>query len=77
MDFNPCEITFDQVDIGHHQRALASVGLIPSHAFRVEHVHFSEYLLIRNCMAIKSLHQHFYYYSKYLNTNEPPLLHPP
>jgi hypothetical protein len=28
----------------------------------------SEYLLIRNCMTVKNLHQIFYYQSKYLNS---------
>jgi hypothetical protein len=41
--------------------------LIPSHASRVQHVQISEYLLNRNCMAVKSLHQIFYYHNKYLN----------
>jgi hypothetical protein len=50
------------------QCALASAMLIPSHTNRVQHVQFSEYLLIRNCTAIKNLHQFFYYHSKYLNS---------
>jgi hypothetical protein len=28
----------------------------------------SEYLIIKNCMAGKSLYQNFYYHSKYLNS---------
>jgi hypothetical protein len=31
-------------------------------------VQISEYLLVRNCIAVKSLHQFFYYHSKYLNS---------
>jgi hypothetical protein len=67
MDFTLYKVTFGKVDTCHRQRALASALLIPSHANRVQHVQISEYLLIRNCMAIKSLHQYFYYHSKYLN----------
>jgi hypothetical protein len=68
MDFTLSEVTFGKVDTCHRQRALASAMVIPSHASRVQHVHISEYLLIRNCMAIKSLDQFFYYHSKYLNS---------
>jgi hypothetical protein len=42
--------------------------LIPSYANRVQHVQISEYLLIRNCIAIKSAYQFFYYHNKYLNS---------
>jgi hypothetical protein len=56
MDFIFCEVTFDKVDMYHRQRALASAVLIPSHASRVQHVQISEYLLIRNYMALKNLH---------------------
>jgi hypothetical protein len=52
----------------HRQHALVSALHIPSNASRVQHVYISEYLLIKNCMAIKSLHQLFYYYNKYLNS---------
>ena len=40
----------------HCQHALVH---IPSHAIRVQHVYFSEYLLIKNYMAVKSIHQFF------------------
>jgi hypothetical protein len=49
----------------HYQHALVSTVHIPSHAIKVQHVQFSEYLLIKNYMAVKSL---FYYHSKYLNS---------
>jgi hypothetical protein len=68
MDFTLYKVTFDKVDTCHCQHALATAMLIPFSANRVQHVQISEYLLIRNCMAIKSLHQIFYYHSKYLNS---------
>jgi hypothetical protein len=68
MDFTLYEVIFGKVDMCHHRRALANVVLIPSHASRVQHVQISEYLLIRNCMVVKSLHQFFYYHNKYLNS---------
>jgi hypothetical protein len=71
VDFTLYEVTFGKVDTCHRQRALANALLIPSHAngvHNVQNVQISEYLLIRNCMPIKSLHQIFYYHSKYLNS---------
>jgi hypothetical protein len=38
---------------------------IPSHAIKVVYVWFSEYLWIKNCMALQSLHHFFYYHNKY------------
>jgi hypothetical protein len=67
MDFTLCKVTFDKVDTCHRQCTLTSVVLIPSHANRVQQVQISEYLLIRNYMAVKSLSQFLYYHSKYLN----------
>jgi hypothetical protein len=52
----------------HCQHALVSVVHIPSHTIRVQHVQISEYLLIKNCMVVKSLYQFFYFHSKYLNS---------
>jgi hypothetical protein len=57
-----CEVIFGKVDTCHCQRALANVVLIPSESY------ISKYLLIINCMAVKVLHQLFYYHSKYLNS---------
>jgi hypothetical protein len=68
MGFTLCKVTFDKVDTCHRQHALASALLMPSHASRVQHMQISEFLLIKNCMAIKSLHQFFYYHNKYLNS---------
>jgi hypothetical protein len=68
MDFILCTVTSGKVDMCHRQRALASAVLIPSHASRVQPVQISEYLLIRNCIVVKSLCQSFYYRSKYLNS---------
>jgi hypothetical protein len=68
MDFILCEVTFGQVDTCHRQHALVNAMHIPSHTSRVQHVQISEYFLIRNCMAVKSLHQFFYYHDKYLNS---------
>jgi hypothetical protein len=55
MDFTLGEVTFGKVDTCHRQLALAIAMLIPSHVDRLQHVQISEYLLIRNCMVIKSL----------------------
>jgi hypothetical protein len=68
MDFTLSEVTFGKVDTCHCQRALVSAVLIPSHASKIQHVKICEYLLIRNCMEIKSLNQIFYYHNKYLNS---------
>jgi hypothetical protein len=68
MDFTLYKVTFGQVDMCHHHRALVSVVHIPSHANKVQCVQISEYLLIRTYMAVKSLHQFDYYHSKYLNS---------
>jgi hypothetical protein len=68
MDFTLYEVTFGKVDTCHCHRALVSAVLIPSHANRLWHMQISKYLLIKNCMAIKSLHQIFYYHNKYLNS---------
>jgi hypothetical protein len=68
MDFTLYECTFGQVDTYHRQRALISAMHIPFHANRIQHVQISECFLIKNCMAVKSLHQFFYYHSKYLNS---------
>jgi hypothetical protein len=70
MDFTLCEVTFSKVDMYHRQHALDSAVLIPSYASKVQHVQISEYLLIKTCMAIKILHQFFYYHDKYLNSME-------
>ena len=56
MDFVLCEVIFYKEDAYHRQYALASVVLIPPHASRAQHVQINEYLLIKNYMAIKSLH---------------------
>jgi hypothetical protein len=63
-----CEVTFGKVDRCHCQHALISAKLILFHASRVQHKQISEYLLIRNCMVVESLHQFFNYQSKYLNS---------
>ena len=68
MDFILYEVTFSKVGTCHRQHALDSAVLIPSYASRVQHVQISEYLLIKTCMAIKSLHRFFYYHNKYLNS---------
>jgi hypothetical protein len=67
MDFTLCKVTFSKVGTCHRQHALASAVLIPSYASRVQHVQISEYVLIKTCMAKKSLHRFFYYHNKYLN----------
>jgi hypothetical protein len=54
-----CKVTFDKVDMYQPQRALANAMLIPSHASKVQHVQINEYLLTRNCMTVKNLHQFF------------------
>jgi hypothetical protein len=59
MDYILCEVTFNRVDMCHHQRTLANAVLIPSHVSRVQHVQISEYLLIRNYTVAKSFHQFF------------------
>jgi hypothetical protein len=59
MDFIFWEVAFGKVDTYHCQRAFASVVQIPSHANIVQHMQISQYLLIKNCMAVKSLHQFF------------------
>jgi hypothetical protein len=65
MDFILCKVTFYKVNTCHCQHVLANVVLIPSHASKVQHMQFSEYLLIRNCMVVKNLHQFFYYHNKH------------
>jgi hypothetical protein len=67
MDFTLREVILGKVDMCHCHRVLADAVLIPSHASRVQHVQISDYLLIRNCMVVKILHQFFYYHNKYLN----------
>jgi hypothetical protein len=57
-----CKVTFGKVDMCHCQCTLASTVLILAHAKRVQHVQISEYLLIRNCMVVKTLHHFFYYH---------------
>jgi hypothetical protein len=57
MDFILCEATFGKIDTCHRQHALATVVLIPSHFGSVQHMQISEYLLIKNYMVVKSLHQ--------------------
>jgi hypothetical protein len=68
MDFTLCEVISGKVDMCHCQLALISALLIPSYASRVQRVQINECLLIRNCIAVRSLHQFFYYHNKYLNS---------
>jgi hypothetical protein len=68
MDFILYEVTCGQVDTCHRHNVLISTMHIPFHASKVQCVQISEYFLIRNCMAIKSLHRFFNYHNKYLNS---------
>jgi hypothetical protein len=69
-NFTLCEVAFGKVNICNRQHARANAVLISFHASRVQHMQISEYLLIRNCRAVRSLYQFLYYYSKYLNSTK-------
>jgi hypothetical protein len=51
--FPSAKLLLIKIDACHHHRVLASAVLITLHASKVQHVQFSEYLLIKNCMAKK------------------------